>query len=95
MKVSREETLRIAALARIELAEDELDAMAEDLSEILGFVEKINDLDTRNVPETDHSLNIQNVFRMDKPESNFSREDALAIGPETDQGHYVVPAIIE
>ncbi len=95
MKVSQEETRRIAALARIELTDGEVESMSQDLSAILTFVEKINELDTAHVPETDHSLDIQNVFRGDKVAASLEREAALAMAPKTDGSYFIVPAIVE
>lgn len=95
MKVSAEETKRIATLARIELDPDEVIEMSHDLTKMLDFVEKINELDTDNIPETHHTLNIQNVFRKDQVIPSMDSKDALSLGPKTSQGHFCVPPIIE
>lgn len=95
MKVSEEETKRIAALARIELNEKEVEELSGDLTRILNFAEKINELDTANVSETDHTLKIQNVTREDMEKPSMDHDLALGLGPKTEDGHYSVPAIIE
>jgi aspartyl-tRNA(Asn)/glutamyl-tRNA(Gln) amidotransferase subunit C len=95
MKVDHKETRRIAALARIELDDAEVAEMARDLTGMLEFVEKISELDTANVAETDHVLDIRNITRKDETVPSLDSAVAMKLGPETDKSFYVVPAIIE
>ena len=66
MKLSPEEILNIAKLARLEIKDDDVNEYSDQLSSILEYVEKLQELDTENVPELQHALDIKNVFREDE-----------------------------
>lgn len=95
MKISKQEVEHVAALARLELSEQEKDLMSKQLSDILSYVEKLGELDTSQVEPTSHVLEISNVMRDDVPEESLPQEQALANAPEKAAGHYKVPKIIE
>ena len=95
MKITKQEVEHVAALARLELADQEKELLASQLSNILTYVEKLNELDTKGVEPTAHVLDIRNVMRDDVPEESLSQERALANAPEKTSGHYKVPKIIE
>jgi aspartyl-tRNA(Asn)/glutamyl-tRNA(Gln) amidotransferase subunit C len=95
MKITKQEVEHVAALARLELSEQEKELLTSQLSNILTYVEKLNELDTKGVEPTAHVLDIKNVMRDDVPEESLSQERALANAPEKATGHYKVPKIIE
>jgi aspartyl-tRNA(Asn)/glutamyl-tRNA(Gln) amidotransferase subunit C len=95
MKITKQEVEHVAALARLELSEQEKELLTSQLSNILTYVEKLNELDTKGVEPTAHVLDIKNVMRDDVPEESLSQERALANAPERAAGHYKVPKIIE
>ncbi len=95
MKITRQEVEHVARLARLELSEREQDVFTDQLSNILTYVEQLNELDTKGVEPTSHVLDIRNVMRDDVAEESLSQESALANAPEKAAGHYRVPLIIE
>ena len=86
---------RIARLARIEVADDELEALAGELSHILGWIEQLNEVDTREVlPMT--SVAARTLAMRDDVVSDGEREgDILANAPEREDGFFVVPKVVE
>jgi aspartyl-tRNA(Asn)/glutamyl-tRNA(Gln) amidotransferase subunit C len=95
MKITKQEVEHVAKLARLELSEQETARMTDQLSSILTYVEKMNELDTQGVEPTSHVLAINNVMRDDVPGESLPLEKALANAPEKAAGHYKVPKIIE
>jgi aspartyl-tRNA(Asn)/glutamyl-tRNA(Gln) amidotransferase subunit C len=95
MKITKQEVEHVARLARLELSEQEKEKLTNQLSNILTYVEKLNELDTRGVDPTAHVLDIKNVMREDVPAQSLTQAQALANAPEKTAGHYKVPKIIE
>jgi aspartyl-tRNA(Asn)/glutamyl-tRNA(Gln) amidotransferase subunit C len=95
MNISRREVDHVAALARLELSDAEQETLTHQLSNILTYVEQLNELDTSGVEPTSHVLEIRNVMRDDVALPSLSQERALANAPEKAAGHYKVPKIIE
>ena len=67
MKISKEEIEHIAVLARLSLTEEEKELFGSQLSGILGYMEQLNELDTKDVEPTSHVLALENVMREDIP----------------------------
>jgi aspartyl-tRNA(Asn)/glutamyl-tRNA(Gln) amidotransferase subunit C len=95
VKISKQEVEHVAKLARLELSDQEREKLTDQLSNILTYVEKLNELDTTGVDPTSHVLDIRNVMREDRGEPSLPQERALANAPEKAAGHYKVPKIIE
>jgi aspartyl-tRNA(Asn)/glutamyl-tRNA(Gln) amidotransferase subunit C len=95
MKITKQEVEHVAKLARLELSDQDKDTLTTQLSNILTYVETLNELDTKGVAPTSHVLDISNVMRDDVPGVSLSQERALANAPEKAAGHYKVPKIIE
>jgi len=95
MKITKQEVEHVAKLARLELSEQEKDKLTDQMSNILTYVEKLNEADTQGIEPTSHVLDIKNVMREDVPEESLSQERALANAPEKAAGHFKVPKIIE
>ncbi len=95
MKITKQEVEHVAKLARLELSDQEKGKLTDQLSNILSYVEKLSELDTRGVEPTSHVLDINNVMREDIPASSLPQEKALSNAPEKAAGHYKVPKIIE
>jgi aspartyl-tRNA(Asn)/glutamyl-tRNA(Gln) amidotransferase subunit C len=95
MKITKQEVEHVAKLARLELSDQEKDRLTTQLSNILTYVEKLNELDTKGVEPTSHVLDIKNVMRDDVPAPSLTQDRALANAPEKAAGHYKVPKIIE
>jgi aspartyl-tRNA(Asn)/glutamyl-tRNA(Gln) amidotransferase subunit C len=94
-KVSEKEVRHVAALARLTLAPDEVARMQRDLSSILGYVEKLSELDTKDTPPTAHAVELPTKFRSDDPRPGLPVEKSLANAPERLGDGFGVPKIIE
>ena len=95
MSLTREEVLHIAHLARISLSEEDIGMFQEQLSDILGHFEALQQLDTDGVPPTSHPLPLENVMRADEPAASLSPDDVLANAPLTEEGSFRVEAVLE
>jgi len=82
-------------LARLSLTEEEKELFGAQLSSILDYMEKLNELDTENIEPTSHVLTLSNVMREDAPRDSIPREDALSNAPDRTDKFYRVPKIIE
>ena len=94
MKITRDEVRRVAALARLELSDDEVARMTGHLDSILSYVAKLDELDTTGVVPTTHTQAVVNAFREDAVRPSLPREQALANAPERSDEAFVVPRII-
>ena len=95
MELSEAEVRHVAALARLQLSDDEVKSLAKDMSQILGYVAKLDELDTDGVEPTSHVVNMSAPYREDTVTRTPSPEDALANAPKSENNHFVVPSIIE
>lgn len=95
MKIDEKEIVKVANLARLDLADDEKAEFSKQLNDIIEYVEKINELDTASVKPADHIVDIKNVTREDRVEKSLDTSDLEKIAPAFDKGHIVVPRIIE
>jgi aspartyl-tRNA(Asn)/glutamyl-tRNA(Gln) amidotransferase subunit C len=95
MKIDSDTILRVAELARLDLTEDEKAEFSNQLSDIISYVEKINELDTESVEPTDHIVELTNVLRDDRVDKSIDRSELEKIAPRFEEGHFVVPRIIE
>jgi aspartyl-tRNA(Asn)/glutamyl-tRNA(Gln) amidotransferase subunit C len=95
MKLTREEVLHIAHLARIELKEEEVEKFQRELSEILTFVEKLNELDTEGIDPKFSVIPPENVLREDAPHLSLPREKVFMNAPETDGQYFIVPKVVK
>jgi len=95
IRISRKEIEHIANLARLSLSEEEKDLFGSQLSSILDYMEKLNELDTRDVEPTSHVLSLINVMRDDVPGRSIPRKDALMNAPDRTDRFFRVPRIIE
>jgi aspartyl-tRNA(Asn)/glutamyl-tRNA(Gln) amidotransferase subunit C len=95
MKIDEKQILRVAELARLDLGEDEKKEFSTQLSDIISYVEKINELDTADVTPSDHIVELKNVFRADTVLPSIDRAALETMAPRFEDGHVVVPIIIE
>ena len=94
MKITREEVEHVAHLARLNLNQHELETMTEQLDTLLSYVEKLDELDTKNIKPTTHAFSISNAFRDDIVQDSLSRKEALANSPEQNGEYFIVPRIL-
>ena len=85
----------IMRLARLSLGEDEKAEFGRQLGGILDYVEKLNKLDTTDIEPTSHVLGMRNVMKEDIVKPSLETNDALMNAPDSADGFYRVPKIIE
>jgi len=95
MKISQQDVEYVARLARITLQPEELATMTEQMDAILGYVEKLNELDTDSIEPMAHAVPMANAFRADDIRPSIGVEGALKNAPQHDGGCFKVPKVIE
>lgn len=95
MKLSREEVLHIARLARVGLTEAEVDRLSEELSNILENFEILQKVDTTGVPPTAQSIDLQNVLSDDKVTPSLPQTEVLANAPQKEGNFFKVRHVLE
>ena len=95
MKLSREEVLQIALLARLGLTEAEEDRLREQLSNILENFEELKQIDTTDVPPTAQSISLHNVMSSDEVAPSLSPNEVLANAPQKEGGFFRVKVVLE
>ncbi|NLK28594.1 MAG: Asp-tRNA(Asn)/Glu-tRNA(Gln) amidotransferase subunit GatC [Clostridiales bacterium] len=91
-----EETIQVLAnMVNIEVTEKEKKQLTEDLKQIVGSMETMNQVDTEGVEPMSHVLPIKNVFREDVVRNGDDREQLLKNAPQKKDGSFVVPKTIE
>ena len=95
MKLSREDVLHIALLARLGLTEDEVARFRGQLSDILENFEILEQVDTTNVPPTAQPIPLQNVVREDEVAPSLPQSEILANAPRREGEFFRVKAVLE
>ena len=90
--IDREQVLHVARLARLELTDDETARMSDELSKVLGHIEKLSELDLSAVPPTSHVVDVEVALRADEPHTSLPQEVALAAAPDVADGGFRVPS---
>jgi aspartyl-tRNA(Asn)/glutamyl-tRNA(Gln) amidotransferase subunit C len=94
MKITKEEVLYVAHLARLDLDEESIERFAGQIDEILGYVDKLNQVKTKGIRPTSHAIFLTNAFRDDKPGKHLERDRVLANAPDKENGNFVVPKVV-
>ena len=94
-KIDQAQVRKVARLARLELTDAEITEFTGQLSAILDYMEKMNELDTENVQPLAHCLPITNCFREDCIKESLGTEKTLANAPQTDGNFFKVPKILD
>lgn len=94
-KIDSKQVRKVAKLSRLQLSEQEVKEFAGQLSAILEYIEKLNELDTTNVEPLAHCLPISNVFRSDEIKESLGTEKTLANAPQKDGDFFKVPKILD
>ena len=94
MKITKKEVLYFAHHARLDLDEESIEKFAGQIDEILGYIEKLNQVETKGIKPTSHAISLTNAFRDDEEKEHIDRELALANAPEKEDGSFVVPKVV-
>lgn len=95
MKITRDEVLHVAGLARLKFTEEEAEVFSAQLGAILEYVEQLNEPDVSGVEPMAHVHDIVNAFRPDIVKDSMPNEKALAAAPWAEDGCFRVPKVIE
>lgn len=94
MKISKQDVIHVANLARLELSEDQIHIFSDQIGTILDYMDSLNQVDTTNVVPTTHAIFLTNAFREDIETGHMDREDVLSNAPHKDDVNFLVPRII-
>lgn len=94
MEITKKDIEHIAMLSSLNLNEDEIKEYSKDMSDIVSFVDKINELDTGDVSETSFALEGVNVFRKDEVKASFDRELIMQNAPSSNGVSFQLPPVI-
>lgn len=95
MRISKEDVIHVAKLARLQLSDEELERMTRELDCILAYMEQLRSVDTTGIEPTAHAMELSNVFREDEVCPSLDVEEALANAPRRRNDAFEVPRIIE
>lgn len=94
MSIDISQVSNIARLARLELDQETQELFVRQLTDILAYMETLNELDTSNVEPLYSPVSHAAPLREDEPETGNSREDVLGNAPESDGRHFIVPKVV-
>lgn len=94
MSLERADVARLAALARIDMTDEDLDRLGGQLNDIVDSVAKVAEVAGEDVPATSHPIPMSNVHRPDVVRPSLSQEAALSGAPEAEDGRFRVPQIL-
>ena len=95
MAVDKDTVAGIAKLARIKVDDAQQEALTEELSNILGWIDELGELDTEGVQPMTSVVEVQHSLRKDAVKDGDRQEDILKNAPESKQGYFVVPRVVE
>ena len=95
MALSREDVKKIAGLARLELTEEEKALYQEQLSAVLAYAERLNELELRDVPPTASAVPLKNVLREDEVRPSLALEDTLFNAPDSERDQFKIQAVFD
>ena len=95
MKITRDEVVHVANLARLDLDEAAIAKFVDQIGTILEHVDSLKKVNTEGVRPTSHAIALTNAFREDEVIEHLDREAGLANAPQKDEGAFIVPKVIE
>ena len=95
MSLTREQVQKVAGLARLRMDDAQLDDMAPKLNNILGFIEQLSEVDTDNVEPLSNVARSELPLREDVVNDGNCRDKILANAPESEEGFFGVPKVVE
>jgi len=93
--IDKETIKHIAYLSRLEVKENEMDAISNKIGDILEYVDKLQSVNTENIGITYNTINLTNALRDDEVRDSLNRENALQNAPEKEMGCIKVPKVLE
>jgi len=94
MPITKKDIRHIAELARLKLADEEIDTFTNQFGNILSYIERLNRVDTENIAPMSHPSQMINAFRDDIVVPSIPTERALSNAPERDENAFIVPKVV-
>ena len=94
MSISEDDVLKVARLAKLHVAAENLPALSGQLSRIVDMVEQLESVNTEGVEPLAHAMELHSVLRADAVAESLSREAALANAPQHDTEYFLVPPVM-
>lgn len=91
MEITNETIEYVSILAKLELSDEEKERAKKDMTEMLDYVGKLNELDTSSVEPMSHTFPVSNVMREDVVTNGDDKENMLKNAPERNEDAYIVP----
>ena len=95
MRLTREQVKHVAELAKLKLTDAEIDLFQEQLSAVLEYADRLDELDTEPIPPTAGVLPLRNVMRSDDPRPSFPRDAMLENAPDAEEGFVKVKVVLD
>lgn len=95
MSLSKEDVAKVARLSRVKMSDERMEELLPQLSNIIGFVEQLSEVDTDNVEPLASVVDINARLREDKITDGGYQTEILANAPDTMEGYFVVPKVVE
>ena len=95
MSVTKDDVQYMAHLARLQFEDKEAEGLKEDMNKILGYMDKLDQLDTSDVEPLEHVTEQPSILRKDEAKDPISHEEALKNAPDADSDYFRVPRVIE
>ena len=94
MSVTIKDVEHVAKLARLEFTQEEKEKLVHELNDVLAYMEKLNELDTKHVEPLSHVNEVNNIFREDVVTPSYPREEMLKNAPDKNEEFFKVPKVI-
>lgn len=85
----------IAKLANLQIEENKLEKFSSQLSSVLDYINKLNELDTSTIEPTSQVTGLENVLRDDETQPSLTQKEALSQAKNTHNGHFIVKGLLE
>jgi aspartyl-tRNA(Asn)/glutamyl-tRNA(Gln) amidotransferase subunit C len=94
MEISNEQVRHIAKLSALNLSDEEVVRYGRDLSNVIGYMEKLNALDTSSITAAEHAMPVPLKMRPDTIISSLDRDEMVKNAPKSEDGYFVVPKVV-
>ena len=95
MEIDKKLVKKIASLSKIKIKDDQVDKFSNELSKIITWIDKLNEVKTDNVTPVTNPSDIKIPIRDDKVNDGKIKEKILKNAPETKGGYFIVPKVVE
>lgn len=94
MKITKEQVMQVAHLARLEVDEADMERIAEQIDKILEYIDTLGKAETEGVEPSFQGIDHDTAFREDIPAGHIGSENATANSPSSEDGYFIVPKVI-